>query len=78
MLPAGRPPPQETRRPAAYVPFWNPTPWFHFRPNKHHRWSLDESQVLQYHLGGALHTDIRWWEAIDVPRLAVNSSRLPS
>jgi len=42
--------------------------WFHIRQNKHHRWSLDEGQILQYHLGGALHPNIRWWEATDVPR----------
>jgi hypothetical protein len=42
--------------------------WFHVRQNKHHRWSLDESQVFQYHLGGALHPHIRWWEATEIPR----------
>ena len=46
-------------------------PWFHIRQNKHHRWSLDESQIYQYHLGGALHPDIRWWEAMEVPRRAL-------
>jgi hypothetical protein len=46
-------------------------PWFHIRQNKHHRWSLDESQVEQYHLGAALHPRIRWWEAMDVPRKAM-------
>jgi hypothetical protein len=46
-------------------------PWFHIRQNKHHRWVLDERQILQYHLGGALHPHIRWWEATDVPRRAV-------
>jgi hypothetical protein len=45
--------------------------WFHIRQNKHHRWSLDESQIYQYHLGGVLHPHIRWWEATEVPRLAV-------
>jgi hypothetical protein len=45
--------------------------WFHIRQNKHHRWALDKSQVFQYHLGGVLHPDIRWWEAMDAPRLAV-------
>jgi hypothetical protein len=45
--------------------------WFHVRQNKHHRWSLDEKQIYQYHLGGALHPGIRWWEATDVPRRAV-------
>jgi hypothetical protein len=42
--------------------------WFHIRQHKHHRWSLDESQVYQYHLGGVLHPRVRWWEAMDVPR----------
>ena len=45
--------------------------WFHIRQDKHHRWSLDESQIYQYHLGGALHPHIRWWEAIDAPRRSV-------
>lgn len=45
--------------------------WFHIRQNKHHRWSLDEEQIYQYHLGGVLHPHIQWWEAIEVPRLAV-------
>ncbi len=42
--------------------------WFHWRQMKHHRWSLDEGQVFQYHLGGALHPNVRWWEAMEVPR----------
>jgi len=46
--------------------------WFHIRQNKHHRWSLDEKQIYQYHLGGALHPHIRWWEAVDVPRRTIN------
>jgi len=45
--------------------------WFHVRQYKHHRWSLDERQIYQYHLGGALHPHIRWWEAMDVPRQTV-------
>jgi hypothetical protein len=45
--------------------------WFHLRQDKHHRWSLDESQILQYHLGGVLHPHIRWYEAIDTPRASV-------
>jgi hypothetical protein len=43
-------------------------PWFHVRQNKHHRWALDENQIFQYHLGGALHPQVRWWEAMDVPQ----------
>src|SRR6516165_9180301 len=46
-------------------------PWFHLRQNKHNRWSLDEDQVEQYHLGAALHPHIRWWEAMDIPRKAI-------
>jgi hypothetical protein len=46
-------------------------PWLHLRQNKHHRWSLDENQVEQYHLGAALHPHLRWWEAMDVPRKAI-------
>jgi hypothetical protein len=45
-----------------------PGEWFHLRQNKHHRWSLDEGQIYQYNLAGALHPGIRWWEAMDVPR----------
>src|SRR6516162_5791905 len=45
--------------------------WFHIRQNKHHRWSLDENQIYQHHLGGVLHPHIRWWEATEVPRLSV-------
>jgi hypothetical protein len=41
--------------------------WFHVRQNKHHRWSLDESQIYQYNLAGALHPHVRWWEAMEVP-----------
>jgi hypothetical protein len=45
--------------------------WFHIPQNKHHRWSLDEGQIHQYHLGGRLYPHIRWWEAMEVPRRSV-------
>jgi hypothetical protein len=45
--------------------------WQHMRQDKHHRWSLDEGQIEQYHLEGALHPHIRWWEAMDVPRRSI-------
>lgn len=45
--------------------------WWHYRQNKHHRWSLDEGQIRQYHLGGALHPRLRWWEAMEVPRRSI-------
>ena len=44
-------------------------PWFHIHQNKHHRWSLDEGQISQYHLGGSLHPKVLWWEAMEVPRM---------
>jgi len=50
-------------------------PWFHIRHTKHHRWSLDRSQILQYHLGGVLHPDIGWSEAMEVPRRGSSSSK---
>jgi hypothetical protein len=45
--------------------------WVHIHQHKHHRWSLDQPQIDQYHLGGTLHPRIRWWEAIEVPRQSV-------
>jgi hypothetical protein len=46
--------------------------WQHVRQEKHHRWSLDEGQIDQYHLVGALHPHIRWWEAMEVPQRAIH------
>ena len=45
--------------------------WVHIRQPKHHRWSLDDSQIRQYHLAGALHPHVRWWEAMEVPGRSV-------
>jgi hypothetical protein len=45
--------------------------WTHIRQSKHHRWSLDDAQIGQYHLAGVLHPHIRWWEAMEVPRRSV-------
>jgi hypothetical protein len=42
--------------------------WRHARQHKHHRWCLDGRQLKQYHLGGALDSSIRWWEAVTIPR----------
>jgi hypothetical protein len=30
--------------------------------NKHHRWFLDERQIVQYGLGSCLNIDWKWWE----------------
>jgi hypothetical protein len=56
----------------ASIPTSSGGQWFHIRQYKHHRWSLDEGQILQYHLGGVLHPHIRWWEAMEVPRRTVH------
>ena len=45
--------------------------WLQIRQAKHHRWALDEGQIQRYHLGGALHPHIRWWEAMEVPRRSI-------
>lgn len=47
---------------------WTGAHWASIRQTKHHRWALDEVQIEQYHLGGALHPRIRWREAMEVPR----------
>ncbi len=45
--------------------------WVHIRQGKHHRWSLDDAQIRQYHLDDVLDPNIRWWEAMEVPRRSV-------
>jgi hypothetical protein len=45
--------------------------WWRYRQNKHHRWSLDDNQIDQYHLAAALAPGVRWWEAMAVPRRVV-------
>lgn len=40
--------------------------WRHYRQDKHHRWSLDGSQVEQYHLDDVLDPRVRWWEAVEI------------
>jgi hypothetical protein len=42
--------------------------WRHATQHKHHRWCLDGRQIKQYHLGGSLSADLRWWEAAAIPR----------
>jgi hypothetical protein len=37
-----------------------------WRQDKHHRWRLDEGQILQYHLGASLNPALKWWEGIRV------------
>jgi hypothetical protein len=65
---------QRPRRPGQFpsnwvhLGAWTGAHWVHIRQTKHHRWALDHAQIDQYHLGGALHPRIRWWEAMEVPR----------
>jgi hypothetical protein len=42
--------------------------WWHYRQDKHHRWSMDSSQIEQYHLEGVLDPRVRWWEGIEINR----------
>ena len=42
--------------------------WSHYRQDKHHRWSLDRSQIEQYHLTEVLDPRVRWWEALELRR----------
>jgi hypothetical protein len=42
--------------------------WWHYRQDKHHRWSLDRSQIDQYHLNSVLDPRVRWWEALRLER----------
>jgi hypothetical protein len=37
-----------------------------YRQSKHHRWALDSSQILQYHLGSSLIPQKKWWEGIEI------------
>lgn len=40
--------------------------------HKHHRWCLDEGQVLQYGLGGRLAGTIDSWERMSIQKRAIN------
>jgi hypothetical protein len=48
-----------------------PDGWHRYPQQKHHRWSLDRSQVEQYHLTDVLDPSVRWWEEMDVPRRSI-------
>lgn len=39
---------------------------------KHHRWLLDEGQIIQYHLGGNLEPSVKWWENIKIAPRQLN------
>ena len=45
--------------------------WRRYRQTKHHRWSLDSSQIGQYHLEPALDPAVRRWEDMVVPKRSV-------
>ena len=45
--------------------------WWRYRQNKHHHCSLDDNQIEQYHLDAALSPGVRWLEAMEVPRRAI-------
>jgi hypothetical protein len=39
-----------------------------FRQQKHHRWKLTKSQIVQYGLGANLHPEASWWEHISLQK----------
>jgi hypothetical protein len=45
--------------------------WWHYRQDKHHRWSLERTQIEQYHLVDVLDPRVRWWEAMELRRRSV-------
>lgn len=40
--------------------------------NKHHRWYLDERQIVQYGLGSCLNIDWKWWEHTAIQERELN------
>lgn len=50
--------------------------WWHYRQHKHHRWFLDSGQIEAYNIAGALHPNVRWWEAMDLPKRSVHFLQL--
>jgi hypothetical protein len=50
--------------------------WRHWRQDKHHRWSLDRSQIEQYRLEHVLDSRVRWWESIEIKRRSVEMIEL--
>jgi hypothetical protein len=47
-----------------------------YRQKKHHRWRLDESQIVRYGLASQLDPGKEWWEGIDVTERSLNFLRL--
>ncbi len=43
---------------------------------KHHRWKLDRSQIMQYSLGNCLYHSRAWWEHIDISARKLSFIRL--
>jgi hypothetical protein len=44
------------------IPFSGTRYYSTIEQNKHHRWRLDRSQIVQYGLGGQLDPQSEWWE----------------
>lgn len=42
-----------------------------YTQQKHHRWKLDETQIIRYQLGGSLPPNKVWWEGIKLSRRKV-------
>jgi hypothetical protein len=48
----------------AKVPIGHLEAYTQFSQQKHHRWKLTKSQILQYGIGQNLHPGVNWWEHI--------------
>jgi hypothetical protein len=50
----------------------NTPTYLEVKQDKHHRWRLDRSQIVQYGLGRQLEPAREWWEHIEVGRRELN------
>jgi hypothetical protein len=60
-----------TNRVQLYIPGLEPVD-----QDKHHRWKLDRSQIIQYSLGNSLYHEKMWWEHIDLSDRRLSFLRL--
>lgn len=48
------------------------------KQSKHHRWYLDEPQIINYNLAGILDVNVKYWENIDVRRRKLLTLHTPN
>lgn len=47
-----------------------------YEQQKHHRWRLDDNQIIRYDVGASLSPEKDWWEGIDVSQRSINFVRI--